>query len=95
MEKAGHTVPAPLAVAVPDIAVPDIAVPAVAQELGVHPETVRRLLLSCSLPGYKAGGRWRVTRAALDGFKAGGGARPVGRPARGGNRGGEGEGGRV
>ena len=58
----------------------DLTVEEAAQELGVVEETVRRLLLAGHLSGYKAGRRWRVTRAALDGFKASGGVRPVGRP---------------
>jgi len=58
----------------------DLTVTEVAEELSLHPETVRRMLLAGHLAGYPAGKRWRVTRAALDGFKAAGGVRPVGRP---------------
>lgn len=58
----------------------DLTVTETAEELGVAPETIRRLLLAGHLTGYKAGRRWRVTRQALDAFKAAGGARPVGRP---------------
>ena len=60
----------------------DLTVTEAAEELGVVAETIRRLLLAGHLTGYKAGRRWRVTRAALDAFKASGGARPVGRPKR-------------
>lgn len=67
---------------VKDLAVKDMAVESVAAELGMHPETIRRLLLAGHLPGYKAGRHWRVTRAVLDGFKASGGLRPVGRPGK-------------
>ena len=63
-----------------DLTVPDLTVTQAAAELGVVAETIRRLLLAGHLTGYKAGRRWRVTRAALDGFKAAGGVRPVGRP---------------
>ena len=60
----------------------DLTVTETAEELGVVPETIRRLLLAGHLRGYKVGRRWRVTRQALDGFKAAGGARPVGRPKK-------------
>ena len=60
----------------------DMTVEETAQELGVVPETIRRLLLAGHLTGYKAGRRWRVTRQALDAFKAAGGARSVGRPGK-------------
>lgn len=65
-----------------DLTVRDLTVTQAAAELGVVAETVRRLLLAGHMTGYKAGRRWRVTRAALDGFKASGGARPVGRPRK-------------
>ncbi len=55
----------------------------VADALGLHYDTVRRLVIAGVLPGYKAGLRqWRVSRAALDSFKASGGARPAGRPKK-------------
>ena len=65
--------------------VKDISVEDVAAELGMHPETIRRLLLSGAMPGYKAGRHWRVTRAALNGWKAVGGAKRPGRPGKEGN----------
>ena len=58
----------------------DLTVDEAAHELGVVAETIRRLLLAGHLTGYKAGRRWRMTRAALDSFKAAGGVKPVGRP---------------
>ena len=64
------------------LTVTDLTVTQAAEELGVVAETIRRLLLAGHLTGYKAGRRWRVTRAALDGFKAAGGVRPVGRPRK-------------
>jgi len=60
----------------------DLTVAQAAAELGVVQETIRRLLLAGHLTGYKAGRRWRVTRAALNEFKAAGGVRPVGRPRK-------------
>jgi len=61
----------------------DLTVPQVAVELGLHYDTVRRLLIGGHLSGYKADlKQWRVTRAALDAYKAGGGPRPVGRPRK-------------
>jgi len=60
----------------------DLTVAETAAELGVVQETIRRLLTAGHLTGYKAGRRWRITRAALDGFKAAGGVRPVGRPRK-------------
>lgn len=38
----------------------------VAEELGLHPETVRRFLLSGEIPGNRFGKQWRVSRAQLD-----------------------------
>ena len=58
----------------------DLTVAEVAEELGLHRDTVKRLLASGQLTGYKAAARWRVTRASLDAFKAAGGARRQGRP---------------
>lgn len=61
----------------------DLTVPQVAAELGLHYDTVRRLLIGGHLVGYKADlKQWRITRAALDAFKTSGGARPVGRPQK-------------
>ena len=61
--------------------VPDLTVKDVAEEIGLHIDTVKRLLLSGQLAGYKADlKQWRVTRAALDAFKASGGAKRPGRP---------------
>ena len=61
----------------------DLTVTEIAEELGLHIDTVRRLLHSGALPGYKADlKQWRVTRKALDAFKAGGGAKRPGRPTK-------------
>lgn len=61
----------------------DLSVPDVAQELGLHRDTVRRLLASGYLNGYRADlKQWRVTREALDAFKAGGGVKRPGRPRK-------------
>jgi excisionase family DNA binding protein len=62
---------------------PDLKVEDIASELQVNPETVKRLLQTGKLEGYKIGSRWRVTREALDAFKRAGGTRPVGRPRKG------------
>lgn len=49
----------------------DLTVEEVAQELGLHYETVRRFVQHGRIPGYKAGVRqWRVTREILDAYKA-------------------------
>ena len=58
----------------------DLTITDVASELGLHAETVRRLLAQGDIPGYRAGGRWRVSRKQLDGFKGAGGVRRPGRP---------------
>lgn len=56
----------------------------VAEEIGIAELTVRRLLKSGELHGYKAGFKsWRITREELDRFKASGGVRRPGRPAKG------------
>lgn len=61
----------------------DLTVRDVADELSLHIDTVKRLLRSGVLTGYKADLKsWRVTRASLDAFKASGGARPQGRPKK-------------
>lgn len=61
----------------------DLTVPDIAAELSLHPDTVRRLLATGVLPGYRAGLRqWRMTRAALDAFKAGSGLKRQGRPRK-------------
>lgn len=61
----------------------DLTPDEVASELGLHRESVYRLLRAGVLPGYKAGLRhWRTTRADLDVFKAKGGAKNVGRPRK-------------
>ena len=55
----------------------------IALELGLHRESVYRLLRAGVIPGYKAGLRhWRTTREELDTFKASGGAKRVGRPRK-------------
>ena len=59
----------------------DLSVKDVAEELGLNPDTVKRLLREGVLPGYKADlKQWRVTRAALDAYKVSGGAKRPGRP---------------
>ena len=61
----------------------DLTVSEVAEELALHPDTVKRLLRLGVLPGYKADlKQWRVTRAALNAYKAGGGAQRPGRPKK-------------
>ena len=61
----------------------DLTPDEVAAELGLHRESVYRLLREGVLPGYKAGLRqWRTPRAELDAYKKAGGAREVGRPRK-------------
>lgn len=49
----------------------DLTVGEVAQELGLHYETVRRFIQNGRIPGYKAGVRqWRVTHEGLADYKA-------------------------
>jgi len=61
----------------------DLTVQEVAEELGLHYDTVRRLLIAGHLTGYKADlKQWRITREALDAFKASGGVRGQGRPQK-------------
>ena len=52
------------------ILVPDLTVQDVANELAVNPETVKRMLQSGRLAGYKVGRLWRMTREAVDQFKS-------------------------
>jgi excisionase family DNA binding protein len=62
---------------------PDMSVKQVAAEIGVVELTVRRLLNSGELKGYKLGRKtWRITRAELDQFKERGGVRRPGRPGK-------------
>jgi|GEM_PF-3387388 len=59
----------------------DLTPEEVAGELGLHRETVYRLLRMGIIPGYKAGLRqWRTPRAELEAFKQAGKARGAGRP---------------
>ena len=59
----------------------DLTVYDVSAELGLHDNTVRRLIGVGIIPAYRAGLRaWRVRRVDLDAFKANGGPRPQGRP---------------
>jgi excisionase family DNA binding protein len=61
----------------------DLTVKDVAEELGLHIDTVKRLLRSGALTGYRADLKsWRVTRVALDAYKAAGGAKRPGRPRK-------------
>ena len=66
----------------------------VAIELGVHLETVKRLLRSGELPGFRVGRLWRVSPEALTEYRnrpnsearfslpGTDGKRPVGRPSK-------------
>lgn len=47
----------------------DLTVKDVATELAVNPETVKRMLQSGRIPGYKVGRLWRMTREAVDRYK--------------------------
>jgi len=47
-----------------------VSVNQAAQELSVHPETVRRLLRQGTLEGSKAGTIWFIAKEDLDRFKA-------------------------
>ena len=59
----------------------DLTVTQVAEDLGLHYDTVRRLLIAGHLIGYKADlKQWRVTHAAINRFKASGGVKRPGRP---------------
>ena len=58
-----------------------VTVAVAAGELGVHAETVRRLLKSGELRGVKAGRDWLIPRTGLDTFKKCFTARSKGRPA--------------
>lgn len=49
----------------------DLTVRDVAAELSVNPETVKRMLQSGRLSGYKVGSHWRVTSTALKQYKLG------------------------
>ncbi len=61
----------------------DLTVDDICAELGLHGNTVRRLIRTGVIPAYRAGLKsWRVTRLQLDEFKASGGARGVGRPRK-------------
>lgn len=61
----------------------DLTVSQVADVLGLHEESVRRLCRQGSLPFmYRAGGQWRGSYAGLNKWKAAGGTRSVGRPAK-------------
>ncbi len=59
----------------------DLTVYDVSAELGLHDNTVRRLIGVGIIPAYRAGLRaWRVRRVDLDAFKESGGPRPQERP---------------
>ncbi len=53
-----------------------VRVPQAAEELSVHPETVRRLLRQGTLPGSKAGTLWFIAKRDLRRFKEGYDPRP-------------------
>lgn len=62
----------------------DLSPQDVAEELGLHYETVLRLIRAGVIPAYRAGlKRWRVTREELDAYKREGGPNPQGRPRKG------------
>ncbi len=46
-----------------------VSVPQAAEELSVHPETVRRLLRQGTLSGSKVGTLWFIAKEDLDRFK--------------------------
>lgn len=46
-----------------------LTVEEVAEELRLHPETVRRMLRTGDMPGSKYGDEWRIDRAELDEWK--------------------------
>ncbi len=50
----------------------------VAEQLQVHPVTVRVFLRNGILPGKKVGDLWRVSQMALDAYIAGKGGIPIG-----------------
>ena len=59
----------------------DLTPEQVAEELGLHRESVYRLLRAGVIPGYKAGLRqWRTPRLELDAYKQSGRVQGVGRP---------------
>ncbi|MGI4788811.1 MAG: helix-turn-helix domain-containing protein [Janthinobacterium lividum] len=59
----------------------DLTPEEVAAELGLHRESVYRLLRAGVLPGYKVGLRqWRIPRAELQAYKEAGRVRGAGRP---------------
>lgn len=59
----------------------DLTPEEVAKELGLHRESVYRLLRAGVIPGYKAGLRqWRTPRAELEAYKQSGRVRSAGRP---------------
>jgi len=59
----------------------DLTVSEVAESLGIAYDTVRRLLKSGDLKGYKVDlKQWRVTPNAIEEFKNAGGVRRSGRP---------------
>ncbi len=61
----------------------DLSPREVSEELGLHYETVLRLIKQGVIPAYRAGiKQWRVTREALDAFKQAGGPQPQGRPRK-------------
>lgn len=62
---------------------PDLTIQEIAGELGIHPESVRRLCRQGDLPFmYRAGGRWRGSRTELAAFKKAGGVPCQGRPRK-------------
>lgn len=66
-----------------DMNKPDPTVKEVAAELGLAENTVRRLLGSSAMPGYRADQKsYRITREQLDSFKTGG-VKRQGRPREG------------
>lgn len=48
----------------------------VSRRLGIHPESVRRLIRDGKLPAIKFGNKWLVDKTALDQFASGYDGRP-------------------
>ena len=50
----------------PEEAPQDLSIPQAAARLGVHPNTVRRLIKSGRLRAYRLVRQWRITAEAID-----------------------------
>ncbi len=49
----------------------------IADELGIHPQTIQSYFRDGSLPGRKVGRNWTTTRAAFNTWLAGGNGTPA------------------